>query len=181
MKNQLIKLLSLFLLATATLSCEKDYGDDIAPLDPSYADTPVTVTNFDVFERFPVVFATAPAGAFAITLSIPADKGTIKEITRVATGTLANLQNASASFALNGNGTSVTPIAGNGTNTITFNSTLAAYTAYRTRIGAGAGLAATVSTTPQAPTQISYFFVLTLSTPAGEVRVIPTQVRVRVI
>lgn len=204
MKNQLIKLTCLVLLSTATFSCKKAYDDNnLAPLAPSLADIPVTVTNATYLERFPVITATgafiaptppatanvavtptaAQPGNFSVTFSIPADKGTIKEITRVATGNngLLLLQNGSASNQLNYDGTNAVTIAGNGTNTITFNSSLLAYTAYRARVGAGAGAAPLFSTNLQAPTQLFYYFLLTLSTPNGDIQVIPTQVRVRVI
>jgi hypothetical protein len=209
MKNQLIKILSLALLTTTTFSCKKEYdNNNLAPLAPSYAEIPVTVTNANFFERFPVITAkgnftaavppsttpvpatptAAAPGNFSITFSIPADKGTIKEITRVATGAngLLTVQTGTAASQLNFNNSTTAPgttaIPGNGTNTITFNSSLLRYTEYRTRVGTTAGGAATTAlATPQAPVQLLYAFVLTLSTPGGDIQVIPTQVRVRVI
>ena len=208
MKKHLIKFLSLALLTTATFSCKKEYGDNnLAPFEPSLAEVPVTVTNFDFFERFPVFVAkgnsgpatppatgtvavaptTAVPGNFSITFSIPTDKGTIKEITRVATGanSLLAVQTGSAASQLNFNGSTTAPntvaIPGNGTNTITFPSSLLAYSNYRTRVGATVGAAPLYSTNAQVPTQLLYAFLLTLNTPQGEIRVIPTQVRVRVI
>ncbi|WP_201983139.1 hypothetical protein [Hymenobacter rubidus] len=228
MKNNVISLCALLLLLVGTFSCKKEYGDNqLGPLQDSLADIPVTVTNATYFERFPVIEVkgataivppattpspatptTAQPGAFSITFSIPADKGKIKEITRVATGAagLNYLQNNVASVATatvpsraitpnelalnyNGNaanpGTTVTP--GNGTNTITFNSSLLAYNDYRNRVGPlldngatglallGAAPVAVASLT--APVQLSYFFLLTLED--GR-QIIPTQVRVRV-
>lgn len=187
MKNKYITLFCLLLLTAGTFSCKKEYdNNNIAPLAPSYADIPVTVTTYDAFERFPVIFATAPSGNFSITFSIPADRGTIKEITRVATGAngLTSLQGAaSAQVNYNGNATSpaTVPIVGNGTNTITYTSSLATYTTYRARVGTGAGAAVAVATDPTAPTQLFYYFVLTLTTPRGDVQVIPAQVRIRVV
>lgn len=212
MKKQLINLFCLVLLAGSTLSCKKAYDDNnLAPLAPSLADIPVTVTNYDVFERFPV-FIVPASGIFSVTFSIPSDKGVIKEISRVATGSpygLVSVQPGlspdlapapsvpagSPASLLNYNTTTATvqPIAGNGTNTITFSSSIAAYTAYRTRIGTStdpkvssalgtAGVAAVPSTNPQAPTQLFYYFLLTITKPDGtNVQVVPEQVRVRVI
>ena len=208
MKNQLIRILSLALLTTATFSCKKEYdNNNLAPLAPSYADIPVTVTNFNFFERFPVITAkgnfTAPVppsttpvpavptaaapGNFSVTFSIPSDKGTIKEITRVAVGanSLTTVQSGAITSLLNFNNSATAPAAppipGNGSNTITFPSSLFEYTTYRARVGTGAGAVATIGATPQAPTQLLYAFLLTLNTPQGEIQVIPTQVRVRVI
>lgn len=210
MKNHLIKILGLVLVAATTFSCKKEYdNNNLAPLAPSLAEIPVTVINPDFFERFPVITAkgnfTAPVppsttpvpaaptaaapGNFSITFSIPADKGTIKEITRVATGVngLTLLQSGSAPAQLNFNGNTATPatvaIPGTGTNTITFTSSLFAYTTYRARaaVGTGAGPVATLNVNPQTPTQLLYYFQLTLTTPQGDVQVIPMPVRVRVV
>jgi hypothetical protein len=208
MKNQFIKILSLTLLTMATFSCKKEYdNNNLAPLAPSYADIPVTVTNPNFFERFPVITAkgnfTAPVppsttpvpavptaaapGNFSITFSIPSDKGTIKSIKRVAVGanSLTTVQSGSDISQLNFNNSTTapaaTPLPGNGSNTITFNSSLFDYTTYRARVGTGAGAVATIGATPQAPTQLLYTFVLVLSTSQGEIEVIPTQVRVRVV
>lgn len=209
MKNQFVKLFCFVLLATAASSCKKAYDDNnIAPLAPSFADIPVTVTNATYLERFPVILAkgnfgaptppstdptpilptAAQPGDFSITFSIPADKGTIKEITRVATGNagLTALQTGLPSRQFNYNNNTTTPgtspILGNGTNTITFTSSLLKYTEYRARVGVGtaAGDPALFAANLLAPTQLFYYFLLTLSTPQGDIQVIPTQVRVRV-
>lgn len=96
MKNQLTKIFALLLLAFVAFSCEKDYGDDtLAPLENSLAPIPVTVTNQVYFERYPIVTASVSGGGgFSVTFQIPADKGKIKEVTRVTTGPsgLANVQ-----------------------------------------------------------------------------------------
>ncbi|WP_216680252.1 hypothetical protein [Hymenobacter siberiensis] len=190
MKKQLLNVCVLAVLALGSFSCKKVYDDNsLAPLDQAYATIPVTVTNADFFERFYVVTATAPSGAFSITFSIPADKGKIKEITRVSTGTsgLAQVQDGSAAkasllYSWNGltgaaAGSVVTP--GNGSNTITFTSDLGKYTAYRTRVGTTlAPIAATASTNPQAPNQINFYFLITLE---DGTTIIPPLVRVRAI
>ena len=228
MKNNALIFCSLLLQSVGTFSCKKDYGDNqLGPLQDSLAAIPVTVTNATYFERFPVIEvrgasavvppattaspvapSAAQPGAFSITFSIPADKGKIKEITRVATGAagLNYLQNSVPSvatattpsraitpneLALNYNGNATTPgttvIPGNGTNTITFNSSLLAYNDYRNRVGplldngatglALLGAAPIASASLTAPVQLSYFFLLTLED--GQ-QIIPTQVRVRV-
>ncbi|MBU6120917.1 hypothetical protein [Hymenobacter siberiensis] len=183
MKKHLINLFALVLLAGSAVSCKKAYdNNNLDPLAPSLADIPVTVTNFNVFERFPVFFATAPAGAFTITFSIPADKGKIKEITKVTTGNngLRDLQTGAPAVLYNYNTATSAAVAipGNGSNTITFTSDLDTYTKYRTRVGAGvATVNPVVSTNPQAPTQIEYYFLLTLD---NGTTIIPERVRVRV-
>ena len=191
MKKQLLTLCGLLALATASVSCKKVYDDNsLAPLAQAYAPIPVTVTNADFFERYSGVVAKAPTanenGNFSITFSIPADKGTIKEITRVATGGsgLVQVQTGTPAQLYNYNGMSgagagSTPVVGNGTNTITFTSSLAIYSTYRTRVGAGiAPVSPTVSANPQAPNQINFFFLITLQ---DGTTVIPPLVRVRVI
>ncbi|SMB84694.1 hypothetical protein SAMN00120144_3417 [Hymenobacter roseosalivarius DSM 11622] len=197
MKKQLIHILALLLLSATTFSCEKEYDDKtLGPLEDSIADIPVTVPNQEFFERFPIVTAkepraataTAPAetGAFTIILEIPADKGKIREISKITTGTagLANMAGADA-LAYNYNATSrtIVPILGNGTNQITFSSNLNTYNAYRTRVGAGTagqpGLVAPNSSfTAQNPNQLPFYFLLTLED--GK-QIIPTAVRVRVV
>lgn len=190
MKKQLLNLCVLAVLALGSFSCKKVYDDNsLAPLDLGYTTIPVTVTNANYFERFYVVTATAPSGAFSITFSIPADKGKIKEITRVSTGTsgLAQVQNGSAAKAsllyswneLTGAaaGSVITP--GNGSNTITFTSNLDKYTTYRTRVGTTfAPIPATASANPQAPNQINFYFLITLE---DGTTIIPPLVRVRAI
>lgn len=187
MKNQIIKFFALLIVSFAGFSCEKEYGDDtLGPLEDSKAAIPVTVTNQEYFERYPIVTASISSGGnFSVTFQIPADKGKIKEITRITTGSsgLVNVQSSVASLSY-----IPAPIAGNGTNEITFSSNLAMYTTYRTRVGpllgSGAtgltlaGPAATVSATPTSPTQIRFFFLLTLE---DGTTIIPTEVRVRVV
>ena len=190
MKKQLFNVCFLVALAFSSFSCKKVYDDNsLAPLDQAYATIPVTVTNANYFERFYIVTATAPTGAFSITFSIPADKGKIKEITRVSTGSsgLAQVQDGSAakaSLLYNYNGLTgaaagavVTP--GNGTNTITFTSDLGKYTTYQARVGTTlAPISATASTNPQAPNQINFYFLLTLE---DGTTIVPPLVRVRAI
>lgn len=191
MKNQLIKIFSLALLATATFSCKKEYDDNnLAPLAPSYAEIPVTVTNANAFERFPVVYASiAGGGKFSINFSIPSDKGKIKQITKVATSSTVtalnytNINSTAASTSYNAN-----PLPGNGSNTITFSSTLADYLTYRIRVGATAGPIGPNAGTPAAPTipqpsatstptDIAFYFRIDLEDGTS---IIPMPVRVRV-
>ncbi|WP_310394493.1 hypothetical protein [Hymenobacter sp.] len=194
MKKQLARFLILSLLALGAFSCKKEYDDNsLSPLQDSVADVPVTVPNQEFFERFPIVTASVKntpgagvVGPFTIVLEIPAGKGIIREITKITTGTagLANLQGADAlSFNYDAAGTRLVPIAGNGTNQITFASSLDRYTAYRARVGPGAAgqpavVAPNASFTPQNPNQLPYYFLLTLED--GR-QLVSTAVRVRVV
>jgi hypothetical protein len=197
MKYTLPRFFLLLLLAFSAFSCKKDYGDLLGPLEDSPADIPVTVKNATYIERVPIVTTSIAAGGkFDITLQIPADKGKIKEITRVATGTtLANLQ-STAPFWFNYNATTKASeaIGGNGSNEITFSSTLAAYSAYRTRIATVPGYSATLNTAGPAPTVavitgtttpderapnfLRYWFLITLE---DGTTIIPTEIRVRIL
>lgn len=176
-------------------SCKKVYDDkSLSPLQDSVSDIPITVPNQEFFERFPIVTASvskvsgSTIGPFTIILQIPADKGKIKEITRITTGTsgLANLlPSAADTLAFNYSRATkrVVPIPGNGTNQITFSSSLDRYTAYRARVGAGnAGqpgvVAPNASFTPQNPNQLPFYFLLTLED--GR-QLVSSAIRVRVV
>lgn len=187
MKNQLIKLCTLVLLSASIFSCKKDYGNNLGPVEDSVADIPVTVTNANAFERFPVVYTSvAGGGTFSINLSIPADKGKIKQITKVATSSTVqslsytNINSTSASTSYR-----TAAIPGNGSNTITFSSSLAEYLPYRIRVGATAGpIGGTTAapTIPQpsttaTPTDIAYYFKIDLE---DGTTILPMPVRVRV-
>lgn len=189
MKNHFLILCCLAVLALASSSCKKVYDDNsLAPLAQAYAPIPVTVTNANYFERYYIIEAKAPTatepGNFTINFSIPADKGKIKEITKVATGGtgLAQVQTGAVTTLYNyaassSTGYTVTP--GNGSNTISFTSSLAVYKTYQTRVGTGlAPIPATVSANPQAPNQINFFFLITFE---DGTTVIPPLVRVRVV
>ena len=192
MKKHFAHLVVFGMLALGMFSCKKAYDDtSLSPLKDSVTDIPVTVPNQEFFERFPIVTASLskldPAGAkgpFTIVLQIPADKGKIKEITKITTGTsgLANLQPNFDNLAFNYDvaAARAVPIAGNGTNQITFTSTLDKYTAYRTRVGAAAAgqAAATTGFSAQNPNQLPFYFLLTLED--GR-QLISTAVRVRVL
>lgn len=203
MKKQFINALAFGVLLLGLGACKKDYGpDSIGPVQDSLTDIPVTVTNQDLFERVPIIVVTGapnsvlvtPAGTnpFSITFQIPADKGTIKEITKVQTGAtgLGLLSTGTPAQAYNYDGVSATkPVTGNGSNSITFTSSLAEYRAYRARVGASAGnggyvqpdITATNNVsiyTPQNANQLRYFFLLTLT---DGTQIIPMEVRVRVL
>lgn len=192
MKKQFIQLMACAMLALGSFSCKKAYDDNsLSPLQDSVTDIPITVPNQEFFERFPIVTASlsnkptaTTVGPFTIVLQIPADKGKIKEITKIATGTsgLANLASSDNTLNFNYDPVSkvVVPIPGNGTNQITFTSSLDKYTAYRTRVGAGAAgqAASTAGFTPQNPNQLPYYFLLTLED--GR-QLVSTAVRVRVL
>ena len=202
MKNQLFKIASLALLTLGVFSCKKQYGEyELAPLQDSVADVPVTVTNANAVERFPIIYTSLAAGGqFTINFEIPSDKGTIKEITKVATGaasaaiTLTALNSSAPSTALNASGTGtnrvVTPIPGNGTNKISYTSDLTnGYLPYRIAVGVGAGPIGPNAGTPSVPTvpqpstsqtpqEIQYYFLITLE---GGRTIIPMPVRIRVL
>lgn len=190
MKKQFLTICALLVLAVSSFSCKKNYDDNsLSPLAPAYADIPVTVTNADFFERFYVVVAKQPTattnGSFTINFSIPADKGKIKEISRVATGGSGLLQvqtgapNTLYNYNGTGNGVGYTVTPGNGSNTITYTSNLAAYNDYQKRVGTSlAPISATVSANPQAPNQINFYFLITLE---DGTTIIPPLVRVRIV
>ena len=187
MKKYLFNVCFLAALTVASSSCKKAYDDNsLAPLAQAYAPIPVTVTNADFFERYYIVVAKAPTatetGNFTINFSIPSDKGKIKEITRVTTGGsgLSNVQTGAATVLYNyDSNVGYTVIPGNGSNTITFSSSLAAYKTYQTRVGTGvAPTSATVSSTPQSPNQIDFYFLITLE---DGTTIIPPRVQVRVV
>lgn len=205
MKNNFIRLALLALLTVTSFSCKKKYDDKT--LDPNgdlLAPIPVTVTNYDFFERYPIINASVGGGGtFRIDFQIPADRGTIKEITKVTTTpaaaaiSLANLNAITAmsgatgtALAYNATGTgatrSVNPIVGNGTNTISFTSNLATYLAFRQANGANVGPANTtttpvslptpITTTSQTPVEIQFYFLLTLT---DGTTIVPQPVRIR--
>jgi hypothetical protein len=201
MKKTAIQFLFLLVLAASFSGCKKDYGNKLGPLQDSPAAIPVTVTNQVYFERFPVVTCTVGTGTnangtFTINFSIPADKGKIKEITKVATGNsgVEYLQSNSYPNYL------TTAVTGNGTNTITFTSDLNAVRNYVTRLTAafatlpasatktaafaftgtsmgGAGTL-TPNTDPRTPNQLRFFFLITLE---DGTQIITTEVDVRLI
>ncbi|HEX8330168.1 MAG TPA: hypothetical protein VF629_21725 [Hymenobacter sp.] len=202
MKNYFIKTCALVLLSVGIFSCEKDYGPGLGPLEDSVAEIPVTVTNATTIERFPVVTTSVGGGGnITIELAIPADKGTIKQITKVATSSsvvalnLANINSTVPVSSLNS-----APINGNGTNAITFKTTLADYLRYRNSQPATASLTAAqvrdtfgpvgpnagtppvptipVPSTNSTPTDIAFYFLIELE---GGTTIIPRPVRVRVL
>jgi hypothetical protein len=194
MKKQLAQFILLGLLSVGVFSCKKDYGDtSLSPLQDSVAEIPITVPNQEFFERFPIVTASVSkkdaagnTGPFTIILQIPSDKGKIKEISRITTGTagLANLTGAeSLSYNYDVTGKILVPIPGNGTNQITFTSSLSQYTTYRTRVGAAAAgqpavVAPTAAFNAQNPNQLPFYFLITLED--GR-QLVSTAVRVRVV
>lgn len=202
MKKTAIHYLFFVLLAAGFAGCKKDYGNQLGPLQDSVANIPVTVTNQVYFERFPVVTTTVSgtgatsSGTFSIDFSIPADKGKIKEITKVATGN-SGVEYLQSTLYPNYLTATVT---GTGTNTITFSSDLNAVRSYVTRLNAAfATLPATATKTaafaftgtstggagtltpnanPQTPNQLRFFFLITLE---DGTQLITTEVDVRLL
>ena len=180
MKNLASNVCLLLLLAVSLAACKKDYDNKLGPLQDSVAAIPITVTNQEFFERYPVVTTKVDAnanGTFTIVLSIPAGKGTIKEISKVATGNggVEYLQSASYPNYL------ATPLAGDNSNSITFTSNLNAVRSYSRALtaafatlpasatkaaafafsGTSVGGAGTLTpnTDPQTPNQLRFFFL----------------------
>lgn len=206
MKKTAIQFILLLVLAASFAGCKKDYGNQLGPLQDSLAPIPVTVTNQVYFERFPIVTTKVDTtnglanstGSFSITLSIPADRGKIKEITKVATGNSGVEYLQSTLYP----GYLPTAVTGDGTNTITFNSDLNAVRNYVTRLNAefaktsfpaGATRTAafaftetiarrrgtlTPNSNPQTPNQLRFFFLLTLE---DGTQLITTEVDVRLL
>ncbi len=198
MKNIAFKFFALILLAGSFAACKKDYGNQLRPLQDSLAGIPVAVTNQEYFERFPVVTTkvdttkgpTVSTGTFSIVLSIPADKGKIKEITKIAMGNsgVAYLQNPNAPNY------SAVPIAGDGSNSITFSSNLTAVRDYSKKLAASSvkgtaytftgqtkRLSQTLTPNPnlQTPNQLRFFFLITLDD--GTTQLNSTEVDVRLL
>ncbi|AMR27620.1 hypothetical protein A0257_11275 [Hymenobacter psoromatis] len=199
MKKIATQLALLLVLVVGFSACKKEYGNHLGPLQDSLAPIPVTVTNQVYFERFPVVTTTVGAdgnGTFSIAFSIPADKGKIKEITKVATGN-SGVEYLQSNLYPN---YLATPVAGSGTNTITFSSDLNAVRSYVTRLNAvfptlpagstksaafaftgtstgGAGTL-TPNANPQTPNQLRFFFLITLE---DGTQLITTEVDVRLL
>lgn len=204
MKKSAIQFILLLVLAASFAGCKKDYGNKLGPLQDSVANIPVTVTNQMYFERFPVVTTNVTgtgatsSGSFTINFSIPADKGKIKEITKVATGN-SGVEYLQSNLYPN---YLTTAVVGNGTNTISFTSDLSAVRSYVARLNAafaafpatssatktpafaftgtsvgGAGTL-TPNTNPQTPNQLRFFFLITLE---DGTQLITTEVDVRLL
>ena len=116
-----MKILSILTLMFFLASCEKD---GFGPLTESRPDVPVTVANATDFRPGPAVTVSRATNTFSIVLEIPSSSGrTIKEITKVA----ATSGSSQALFGTTGL-YNTAAIAGNGTNKITFNTSLTEYT-----------------------------------------------------
>ena len=136
MKKIAIKFFALLLLATSFAACKKDYGNQLGPLQDSVAPIPVTVTNQEFFERFPVV-----------TTKVDTTNGSAN-----STGTFSIIFNAvrdysnrlNAAFATLPAGSTMTP----------------AFSFGGTSTGGDGTL--TPNTSAQTPNQLRFFFLLTL-------------------
>ncbi|WP_020605561.1 hypothetical protein [Spirosoma spitsbergense] len=170
MKNKIIRMLLLALLAGGGFSCKDDlvYSDLVQDRRPA---VPVTFPGTTTFGFNPYITSSlAAGGAIQFTLSIPASSGrTIKEITKVVGGAtginVGTLNTATATTAFN-----TAPIPGNGTTAV-FTTTIAAVkTKYPT-----------VSIVPAALpnfTEIQFLFLVTLD---DGTQIVPEPVRVRVV
>ena len=102
-------------------ACKKD---GFGPLTDARPAVPVNVANATDFRPGPTVTASRATNTFSIVLEIPANSGrTIKEITKVA----ATAGSSQALFGTTGL-YNAAPIAGNGSNKITFTTSLTEYT-----------------------------------------------------
>lgn len=162
MKFNIKSLLILGLAATLGLSsCEKD---DPISLRNGVPEIPVTVSNLYGQFTAPTVSASVANDEIKIVLSIPASSGrTIKEITRVASGTAYGSVQATTGLY------NTAPIPGNGTSA-TFVTSL---TEYKTKTG---------KTVPAPDLNTSFlannfYFMITLDN--GQT-IVPTYVRVYV-
>jgi len=166
MKLYIKSILSLGVIITmAMASCKKDN----VSLENNFPDVPVTVTNkIGIFTAPAVSSSLSGGGAIKVVLEIPASSGrTIKEITRVAAATAYGSVQTTTGLYVTG------PIAGTGTTSITFNTTLAEYT---TKTGLAAPTAATAGTATSFLAR-NFYFMITLDN--GQV-IVPTYVRVYV-
>jgi hypothetical protein len=146
-----------FALMTAISSCEKDeYDPQLLDIRPPI---PVTVSNYTDLRPGFTVRASRATNTFKFDLEIPANSGrTIKEITKVVTAAGPNgLFTSAPNYAAG-------PVAGNGTNKITFNTSITEWDAKNPPLPPS-----TVSRIPannppinavELPTQ--YFFLITL-------------------
>lgn len=169
MKLYIKSILSLGVIITmAMTSCKKDN----VSLENNFPDVPVTVTNkIGIFTAPAVSTSFSGGGAIKIVLEIPASSGrTIKEITRVAAGTAYGSVQTTTGLYVTG------PIAGNGTTSITFNTTLEEY---RVKTNTPVATMPTAATSGTATSFLArnFYFMITLDN--GQV-IVPTYVRVYV-
>ncbi|RXK83484.1 hypothetical protein [Filimonas effusa] len=144
----------LCLLLVAFSSCKKDGFDGVSNSVPEVA---VTFSDTYLMNNFPVVATSYNAGgAITFKLNIPANSGrTIKEITRVATGTSGTAYlslNTTASYYYN------TPVAGSGTSA-SYSTTLAEYV---TKTGGAIPTEANRGSATAAYLARYFFFLVTL-------------------
>ncbi|QHV99458.1 hypothetical protein [Spirosoma endbachense] len=171
MKNIIINLLLLALVAGSSFSCKDDqvYSDLVRDNRPA---VPVTFPGATTYGFNPYITSSlAAGGAIQFTLSIPATSGrTIKEITKVVGGAtginVATLNAATATTAYN-----PAPIAGSGTTAV-FTTTIADFKKKYP----------TVPTTPATQantfTEIQFLFLVTLD---DGTQIVPEPVRVRIV
>lgn len=169
MKLYIKSILSLGVIITmAMTSCKKEN----ISLENNFPDVPVTVANqIGIFIAPAVSTSFAGGGAIKVILQVPASSGrTIKEITNLAVGTAyGSLQEPSQVYI-------TTPIAGNGTNSITFNTTLEEY---RIKSNTLVSVMPTAATSGTATSFLAKNFYFRITLDNGQV-IVPTYVRVYV-
>lgn len=165
-----MKTISLYITAifisVLFFSCEKE---GFGPLTDSRPDVGVSVSNATDYRPGPTVTASRAANNFSIVLEIPAESGkTIQEISKVAvtSGSAAPLQGTTGLYVS-------TPIAGNNTNKITFNTSLTEYTSKT-------GVAVPANNPPVNAVELTrqFYFLVKLNDGSG---IITQQVRVLVV
>lgn len=161
-----MRLIIFCVVACVLISCDKKDWEIVSQTKTS---TPVVVSDlYGTFNGVPTVQTSlSGGGAIKITLSIPPESGrTIKEITRVALGTVPNnykvVQATSGLY-------NTAQIAGSGTS-VTFNTTVAEYSSK-------SGQAVTAAGTATSFLSRYFYFLVTLDN--GE-QIMPVPVRVYV-
>ena len=164
MKKLNISIVVFLFISVFVASCKKDGFNGLTDVKPTI---PVTVPNATEFRPTPAVRASkAAGGGITITLQVPSGH-VINEITKVAASTNYNaVQNATTVGTSSSQLYKAGPFAGNGSNQITFTTSISEY---MTRTG--------TASTPASNTELARQFYFVLSVDNGQV-IIPEPVRV---
>jgi len=164
MKKLNISIVLLLFISVFIISCKKDGFNGLTDVKPSI---PVTVSNAFDYRPQPTVKASkASGGTITITLQVPAGH-VIKEITKVsASTTYTAVQSASTVGTSTSQLYKAGPFAGNGTNQITFTTSISEY---MTRTA--------TASTPASNAELARQFYFMLTVDNGQV-IIPEPVRV---
>ena len=163
------QLRNIFIVTILFISSQGCKKEGFVPLTDARPSVAVNVANATDFRPGPTVTASRAANNFSIILEIPSSSGrTIKEITKVA----ATAGSSQPLYGTTGLYTTA-PIAGNGTNKITFNTSLTEYTAKT-------GAAVPANTPPMNGVELTrqFYFLVTLD---NNETIVTQQVRVLVV